>query len=155
MTETLPSLTLPLLLCRLAATCYMIGLVSFVQRVHYPLLAAIGSQEFSAYQHQRVSRTGPVVGPPMLIEAATALAGVALRPPAVPTSLVWLGVGLLAVIGLSTLLLQVPCHRELMTGFDASAPRRLVATNWVRTAAWSLRGVLVLWMVFCLGAPTT
>jgi hypothetical protein len=84
----------------------------------------------------------------MLVEAATALALVALPPPNVPRLLPLLGVALLVVIWLSTSLLQVPRHRELVSGFDASAHRRLVASNWIRTTAWSLRGALVLWMLF-------
>jgi hypothetical protein len=144
---TAEGLSTLVLVLHLAATFYMVGLVWFVQRVHYPLFAGVGSQQFPAYERAHVSRTNPVVGPAMLIEAATALALVALPIPKVPQLLPWLGVGLVAVIWLSTSLLQVPRHRELSTGFDTSAHRRLVATNWIRTSAWSLRGLLVLWMV--------
>ena len=140
-------LSLLVLLLHFAATFYMVGLVWFVQRVHYPLYAGVGSQQFPAYERAHVSRTTPVVGPPMLIESATALALVALPMPNASHLLPWLGLGLLAVIWLSTSLLQVPRHRELSAGFDTSAYRRLVATNWIRTSAWSLRGLLVLWMV--------
>jgi hypothetical protein len=141
--ETLEPLVLVL---HLAATFYMVGLVWFVQRVHYPLFAGVGSQQFPAYERAHVLRTSPVVGPAMLIEAATAMALFALPMPNVPRLLPWLGVGLLAVIWLSTWLLQVPRHRDLSAGFEASAYRRLVATNWIRTSAWSLRGLLLLWM---------
>jgi len=144
---TTEALSLLVLLTHFASTFYMVGLVWFVQRVHYPLFASVGTQHFLAYQHAHVSHTSTVVGPPMLIEAATALALVMLPPPNVPHLLPWLGVGLLAAIWLSTSLLQVPRHRELESGFDASAHRRLVDTNWIRTSAWSLRGLLVLWIV--------
>ncbi|HEX2205610.1 MAG TPA: hypothetical protein VHG91_20025 [Longimicrobium sp.] len=49
------------------------------------------------------------------------------------------------MVWLSTALLQVPMHGRLERGFDAAAHRRLVATNWVRTVAWTARGVLLLW----------
>jgi hypothetical protein len=143
------------LVLQLAATFYMVGLVWFVQRVHYPLFAGVGSQQFSAYERAHVSRTSPVVGPAMLLEAGTALALVALPVPRLPHLLPWLGVGLLFVIWLSTALLQVPRHRELSAEFDTSAHRRLVATNWIRTSAWSLRGLLVLWMVYSASAGAT
>ena len=79
-----------------------------------------------------------------------------LPPGNVPHLLPWLGVGLLVVIWLSTFLLQVPRHRTLESGFDISVHRRLVGTNWIRTFAWSLRGLLVLWIVShaLLGAST-
>ena len=136
-----------ILLLNFASTFYMVGLVWFVQRVHYPLFASVGSQQFPDYQHAHTSSTGTVVGPLMLIEAATALALIALPPPNVPQLLPWLGVGLLVVIWLSTFILQVPRHRTLESGFDAAVHRRLVGTNWIRTFAWSLRGLLVLWIV--------
>jgi hypothetical protein len=126
---TAATLSLLVLVLHFAATFYMVGLVWFVRRVHYPLFAGVGSQQFPAYERAHVSRINPVVGPPMLIEAATALALVALPMPKVPHLLPWLGLGLLAVIWLSTWLLQVPRHRDLSAGFETSAHRRLVATN--------------------------
>lgn len=58
------------------------------------------------------------------------------------------GLALVAVIWLSTALLQVPCHELLCVGFDPAVHQRLVWTNWIRTAAWSLRGFLVLWVTW-------
>ncbi len=147
--ETLP---LAVLLVHLAATLYMLGLVWFVQWVHYPLFAAVGANGFGVYEREHVVRTGPVVGPAMLLEAGTGLALVALPPAGLPTLGSWLGLALLGVIWLSTLVFQIPCHRDLEHHFDAGTHRRLVSTNWIRTAAWSLRSVLVLWMVFQVAA---
>ena len=50
--------------------------------------------------------------------------------------------GLLAVIWLSTALIQVPLHQRLGGGFDAEVHSRLVTSNWIRTVAWTLRGLL-------------
>ena len=36
---------------------------------------------------------------------------------------------------------------------DAAVLKRLVRTNWLRTAAWSLRGLLVFWMVWSIWEP--
>jgi hypothetical protein len=43
--------------------------------------------------------------------------------------------------------LQAPRHVALRRGFDPSVHARLVATNWIRTAAWSARSVLALAML--------
>ena len=58
-------------------------------------------------------------------------------------------VGLVLLVGIhaSTILLQVPAHRRLSTGFDAGVHRRLVRTNWVRTVGWSLRGLVAVAML--------
>jgi hypothetical protein len=74
-------LSILVLVLHFASTFYMVGLVWFVQRVHYPLFAGVGSQQFPAYERAHVTRTNPVVGPAMLMEAATALALVVLPMP--------------------------------------------------------------------------
>ncbi|TVQ61807.1 MAG: hypothetical protein EA378_08385 [Phycisphaerales bacterium] len=123
----------------------MVGLIWFVQVVHYPLFAGVGSDCFCAYEAWHVRRTTLVVGPLMLGEAATALAlAVFVVDGGLPGVLVWGGLGLLAACWLSTAFLQVPLHRRLERGWNEDAGRRLVATNWVRTIAWTARGVIAL-----------
>ena len=128
----------------LASTMVMIGIIWFVQVVAYPQLAFAGRDGYVAYQAAHVRRTTFVVGGPILIEAATGL-WLALRPPSFfPPALAWTGLALIAVVLLSTALLEVPIHRRLERGFDADAHRRLVLGNWVRTIAWTARGVILL-----------
>jgi uncharacterized membrane protein len=135
------------LLLHAAATLFMVGLIWFVQVVHYPLFAAVGEEGFARYETLHNRLTTWVVGPPMLVELAAALALVFRRPPEVPGWAAWLGLGLVGVIWLSTAFLQVPRHQRLTAGFDAAAHGALVTTNWLRTVAWTLRGGLALWMV--------
>jgi hypothetical protein len=136
------------LLTNLGATLYMTGLIWFVQAVHYPLLARVGRAELPRYHGGHTGRTAWVVAPPMLAEGVTAVMLLALRPAGVSDGSAWAGVGLLAVVWLMTACVQIPCHNRLARGFDPAVHRRLVTTNWVRTAAWSLRGLLVLWMTW-------
>ena len=136
-----------LLLAHLAATLFMVGLIWFVQIVHYPLFARIGEGSFRPYSEAHSRLTSYVVGPPMLLEATTALLLVFRRPEEVPLYLALAGLALVAAIWLSTALLQVPRHTALGSGFDRTAWRGLVGTNWIRTVAWSARGFVVLWMV--------
>lgn len=133
-----------IVVAHLASTGVMIGIIWFVQVVHYPLMAGVGRDGYPAYQAAHSRRTTLVVMPPMLLEIATG-AWLVLRPsPFFPASAAWTGLALLAVIWLSTFFLQVPQHGRLERGFDAAAHRRLVRGNWVRTVAWTLRGILVL-----------
>ena len=135
-----------LLLSHVAATLFMVGLIWFVQIVHYPLFGSVGTKDFRAYAESHSRLTSWVVGPPMLLEASTAVLLLFVRPESVPATLAWIGAVLLAVVWLSTALLQVPRHTALGFGFDAEAHRFLVLSNWTRTIAWSLRGLIVLWM---------
>ncbi|MHC5004844.1 MAG: hypothetical protein ACYTJ0_17175 [Planctomycetota bacterium] len=128
------------LLLHAGATLAMAGLIWFVQIVHYPLMADVGAAGFVPYEHRHVRLTTTVVGPLMLTELVTALI-IAVGD---GTALAWAGLGLVGLVWASTAMLQVPCHRQLEQGFDAEIIRRLVATNWLRTAAWSARGVIAL-----------
>ncbi len=135
------------LLAHLAATLFMVGVIWFVQAVHYPLFSRVGPEKFSLHSEAHSRLTTYVVGPPMLVEAATALLLVFHRPEGVPFTATLIGLALIMVVWLSTALLQVPRHTTLGSGFDRRAWSSLVLSNWVRTFAWSARGGLVLWMV--------
>jgi hypothetical protein len=136
-----------LLLVHAAVTLGMVGLIWFVQVVHYPLFDQVGADRFMEYHRRHVRRTTWVVAGPMLTELASGVLLVWFVPPGVPGWQPAVGLGLLAAVWLSTVFLQVPQHERLATGPNASACRRLVVGNWVRTAAWSLRGGLVLVML--------
>ncbi len=136
-----------ILLTQLAATMFMVGLIWFVQIVHYPLYANVGREQFSEYEALHNRLTTWVVGPAMLVEMLTALIFLKYSPDE-STSLAWIGLGLLVVIWVSTAALSVPAHDVLTAGFAADAWQKLVSTNWIRTIAWTLRGVILMAITF-------
>ena len=129
-------------LLHVAATLFMAGLIWFVQLVHYPLFLRIPESHFASYHEAHMRRTGRVVVPLMLGELATASALLVAPVPPLGAIAVW-GFILLALIWLSTFLVQVPQHRRLAAEADGREPdiRALVRANWFRTALWSLRSV--------------
>lgn len=130
-----------------AATLYLAGLIWFVQLVHYPLMANVGEGGYRDYQQLHERRTTWAVAPAMFIELGCA-AWLALRlPDTVEPWLAWIGFLLVILLWLSTALIQVPCHRKLGQGFDPQTHRKLVTTNWLRTALWSARGAIALVML--------
>ena len=131
---------------QLTTTLLMTGLIWFVQIVHYPLFAHIGRDSFVPYEQRHARFTGYVVGAPMLLELATALAALApsLRPSFLSAGWAAASVLLLGAIWGATGLLQVPLHDRLGKTWDPVLIKRLVHTNWIRTAGWSLRSVLLL-----------
>lgn len=139
------ALRLPVLNIHAFATLAMVGLIWFVQVVHYPLFARVGPDTYTAYQSAHMRRTSLVVGPLMLAELATAclilLRSWSSRPVAIA------GLILLAIAWLSTFFLQVPRHATLQRGFEPHTAASLVSTNWIRTIAWSSRGILALVML--------
>lgn len=132
-----------MLLTQVFATLFMVGLIWFVQIVHYPLYANVGREQFPEYEALHNRMTTWVVGPAMLVELVTAV----LLPkysPNTSSMLAWTGLGLLIVIWISTAALSVPAHDVLTAGFSAEAYRKLVNTNWIRTVAWTARGVILM-----------
>jgi len=134
-----------------AATLMMAGVTWFAQVAHYPLLGLVGPETFVAYQTANMDQTTLVVGPLIAAEGVTALMLLWRRPKGVLLRHALVGVALLGVIWLSTASFQVPMHEVLTGGFDPVVHRHLVLSNWIRTVAWSTRGVLVLWMVGRMG----
>jgi len=129
-----------LLVVQAVATLSLTGLVWFVQVVHYPLLARVGEGSLAAYEQEHMRRTTLLVAPLMLAEAVAATGLLLLEPGALTV----LGALLLVGIWASSFLVQVPCHRVLADGWNAAAYRRLVRSNWLRTAMWSARSVVAL-----------
>lgn len=129
----------------LAASLFLTGLIWFVQIVHYPLFASVGAAQFAAYEKKHARLTTMVVAAPMLIEAGAAIGLVFFAPERIPAWVAWLGLALAAAIWISTAAIQVPCHARLEDGFDPAIHRRLVLSNWIRTAAWTLRSCLAIY----------
>jgi hypothetical protein len=146
-----------LLLANAFATWYMVGVIWFVQLVHYPLMAAFDRAHFQAHCLTHQTRTSYVVGPAMVVESITAALLLIWCPPNVPLWLPWLGFALVWPWILVTAFVSIPIHDRLVKGgFDEVALRRLVRTNWIRTIAWTGRGLFVYCMmakVFSGAAP--
>jgi hypothetical protein len=138
---------MPVLLAQAFASLALTGLIWCIQVVHYPLFAAVGRDEFTRYEADHARLITLVVGPLMLVELAAALWLAAVRPAGVPAWMAWTGLALVAAIWLSTAAIQVPCHAKLAAGFDAEVHARLVSSNWIRTVAWTARGLLALAMI--------
>lgn len=123
---------------QLFSTLFLMGLIWFVQVVHYPLFSVVGNSPHYYSEHQR--RTTWIVLPVMLTELASVLYLFYFRG----TLSDQVGLVLLAGIWTSTFLLQVPCHRKLLKNYSPCTVKRLVRTNWIRTVFWTLRAFIIL-----------
>jgi hypothetical protein len=133
-----------LLLAHAAATWALVGLIWVVQLVQYPGFALVGARDIRAYHAAHVRRITWVVAPLMGVELVTGILLV-LDPPAGASTLVlWAASALLAFNWLCTAFVAVPLHGRIAGERRERAQALLVATNWMRTGAWSARGVLVL-----------
>ncbi len=132
-------------LAQLGTTLPLVGLIWFVQVVAYPQFARVDAASFPAYHAAHASLISYLVGPLMVVELGACLLAVAARPPSVSLHVAIAGLALCALAWGVTGLVSVPLHETLGRGFHAEAHARLVSTNWLRTAAWTARGALLLW----------
>jgi len=153
--------TLWVLIAQIMASTTMAAIAWFVQMVHYPLFALVPSGGSSTaevarmsrsaardYHDENLRRTRPIVLVPMVVEAVTATWLALFPPAAVGRGPAIAGLSLVAIVIVSTALVQVPLHESLRSG-DApeDTVKRLVRSTWIRTAAWTARAMLAAWMI--------
>ncbi len=132
-----------MLLLNLCCSLFMTGLIWFVQVVHYPLFSRADRGTFREFSEAHQRLTTWVVLPVMLAELVSAV-WLFLRPGAnLDRAPVGVALTLLMGIWLSTMLLQVPAHQNLLLGYDDRTHRRLVRSNWIRTVFWSVRSAIL------------
>ncbi len=127
----------------LLCATFMAGVIWYVQIVHYPLFALVGKSDFLAYHAAHSTRTTFVVAAPMVGEIGLSLLLLAVRPAYVSAAVAWVAGALTLVTWGATFALAVPSHTLLGGGWDRAVIVALVSRNWVRTAAWSARAVLL------------
>jgi len=142
-----------LLRAQLAATLPLAGLCWAEQLAVYPSLTGLDPASFPAWHAVYTSGISLVVGPLMAVEALCAAALLWLPPARVPRAALRLGLGLVGVVLASTALIQAPLLGRLASAPGPELIRWLVASNWLRTTTWSLRGALAIWMATRPAAP--
>lgn len=116
----------------------MTAAIWLVQLLIYPNMLQVPADRFQAYHRFHSNRITFVVGPLMLLQLFCSF----LLMRADPVHLV-LSLSVFAW----TFFVSVPCHNRLSSGYDELVIRRLINTNWVRVALWSLH------LVYALALP--
>ena len=118
----------------------MTSIIWFVQIVHYPLFKYVPFNSRIEYQKKHMDLISWLVIPGMLIELGSLL----LLFQQLEFSFRWIIVLLcLLVIWLSTFLLQVPYHQQLLQNPQEKIITKLVQSNWIRTFFWTLKTILI------------
>ena len=137
-----------LLLTNIASTLFLTGVIWVIQLVQYPSFSHINPENFTEYHDDYRFWITPIVAPPMITELLTSAFLLFYAPENIDSNLFLLGFILTAIVWASTFFLQVPLHEKLARGFDPQVVASLVNTNRIRTAAWSLRSLLVLYFAW-------
>ena len=125
----------------------MFGVIWVMQVVHYPLMRFVSGEQFAHFETAHRTRISWVVGPLMLIEGVCVLAFLFAPPAGLAWWLPWMGAGVEAVAIGTTAFVSAPLHERLNAHFTQAALDRLIATNWIRTIAWTARAALAIAML--------
>jgi len=139
-----------LFIIQILTTFMMTGIIWFVQVVHYPLLAQAVRENFPQIGNTHATLTGYVVAPLMILELATSLYLAAFTTNSLFQVPFGIGAGLVLLIWGSTFFVQVPILKRLLAGFSDAEHQKLVNTNWVRTILWTLRSIILFYILFLL-----
>lgn len=137
-----------LLILQLCSTLVLTGVIWIIQLVQYPFFSEVGAENFQKYHAAHTFWITPVIAPAMIVELITSILIIFYPPENIDSKLLYLGLFLAIIVWLSTFFLQVPMHNKLALGFDSQAHKMLVNSNWIRTIAWTLRGILVLFFAW-------
>jgi len=119
----------------------LVVLIWTVQLVIYPAFAAIAPGRFVRWHAGYTRAVTWIVAPPMLGQAVLLGRLLLVRPGAAAAG----AFVLVAVAWGATFARAVPLHDRLQAeGLDLDLVGRLVATNWIRTIAWTLAFLLLL-----------
>ena len=128
-------------------TFLLTGLVWCVQVAKYPLFHFVDKDKFCDFERQYQRRISFLVFPLVVLECFFAVLMLTVAKDGVDKILSFALFGLLLFVWFSTFCLQIPAHVELSHGYSLKNLKRLVQTNWIRTVAWTLRALILLWLL--------
>ena len=137
-----------LLLLNLVISALLTGLIWFVQIVHYPIFLKVPVAAFKDFQAQHMNTTTQIVAMPMLLELLLSIGLLVSDYPGKSTFTHYSVFVCVGCIWLVTFFVSVPIHNQLVfSGYNQALIKQLVATNWIRTFAWTLRTILLLYIL--------
>ena len=122
----------------------MVGVIWIMQIVHYPAFKYVRNSDYHDFQEFHMRRISFIVIPAMFAEILTG--SIILYLKIHLTILFKISFIFLILIWILTGLFFSKIHNELLNGFNNNIGDKLVQLNWIRTALWSLRLILLLWI---------
>ena len=130
-----------LLYTHVIATSIMVGLIWFVQLVHYPSFHYIDRDRYSSFHSFHTKSISKIVVPVMLLESVTAM--LLLYGLQTIEALLSISFVILIIIWIVTGIFFTRTHRILLMGYNKNIINRMVGLNWIRTILWSIRLVFL------------
>jgi hypothetical protein len=135
-----------ILILNLFSSFFLCGLIWTIQLVHYPMFHYIDKTGFTSYIAFHGFRISWIVIPVMITELVTSFALVLISAPFFYYHIS----GLITVILIwtTTLFVQLPLHQRLSKNRSEYLIRKLIRTNWIRTALWTFKSLLAIAILY-------
>ena len=128
-----------------------VGLIWTIQLVHYPSMRFIPKERFVEYHNFHSIRISFLAIPLMVTELGTSLILFYQNYNNVIQTIFLINLVIVALIWLSTFLIQVPLHNALSKEKQSEKLSKLICTNWIRTILWTARSILmILFLAFAM-----
>jgi hypothetical protein len=138
------------LLLTLIFTLFNTGLIWTIQLVHYPGFLHVGPDAYKLYQSFHMRSITGLVGPSMLAELISTILLTGILINSGDKFLIGAAGGLLGFIWIHTAFVASPLHGSMLDGYQPELIKKLIAVNWWRTIAWTIRAVLISYLAFKL-----
>ena len=128
-----------------------VGLIWTIQLVHYPSMRFIPKERFVEYHNFHSVRISFLAIPLMVTELGTSLILFYQNYNNAIQTIFLINLVIVALIWLSTFLIQVPLHNALSKEKQSEKLSKLICTNWIRTILWTARSILmILFLAFAM-----
>lgn len=139
-------------LIQVVFSLYLLGAIWFIQIVHYPLFIYLkfdSTHNPFSFQH---SRSGIALMIAMILELISALILLFIPYPNFLNVLILFIFSVLTWI--TTLTIQIPSQNLLKNERNENVIFRLIWTNWLRTALWTLKAIYIFFLLWNLLTDT-
>lgn len=137
-----------ILILQVFITNILTGISWSLQLVHYPLFNYVDRDKFCDFIKKHQKRLSFVLVPLMIAECFLSILMLVVAQPGKATVFASILFALVIVIWFSTFCFQVAEHCSLNKGFCHKSLKKLIASNWIRTFAWTARALLLFFLLF-------
>ena len=133
-----------LIFIHLLSNSFLLAIIYQTQLITYPTFLEISPNKFNKYHKNYVNVITYLVAPFMFIELSTLVVIIYNNK----GFLLIKSLLTLIVIWLVTFIVMVPIHNNISKKYESSQIRRLINYNWIRTVLWTLKFIVVFYILY-------
>ncbi len=133
-----------LIFIHLLSNSFLLAIIYQTQLITYPTFLEISPKKFNKYHKNYVNVITYLVAPFMVLELSTLVVIIYNNK----GFLLIKSLLTLIVIWLVTFIVMVPIHNNISKKYKSSQIRRLINYNWIRTILWTLKFIVVFYILY-------